>query len=127
MDRPFHVTNTLAQGNADPVITNYVHSAFNVSDYNPDIEYYLTLSAEDSYTEGGSWWQHGTWASFAASTSETYSGWCADGPNTARNITTNFLIRICVTDDDIDVYKRQQWTGTKWCAWHGRRTARGAM
>lgn len=101
VDRPFHVTNTLAQGNADPVITNYVHSAFNVSDYNPDIEYYLTLSAEDSYTEGGSWWQHGTWASFAASTSETYSGWCADGPNTARNITTNFLIRICVTDDDI--------------------------
>jgi len=101
VDRPFHATNTLAQGNADPVMTNYVINAFNVSGYNPDIEYYLTLSAEDSYTEGGSWWQHGTWASFAASTSETYSGWCADGPNTARNITTNYLIRIQVRDDDI--------------------------
>ena len=102
VDRPFFATNTLAQGNSDPVMTNYVINAFNVSGYNPDIEYYLTLSAEDSYTEGGSWWQHGTWNSFVANSGDPYySGWCADGPNTARNVTTNFLIRIQVTDDDI--------------------------
>ncbi|HRX05514.1 MAG TPA: hypothetical protein P5306_00325 [Kiritimatiellia bacterium] len=100
-DEPFPATNTQAAGNSDLIMTNYIISAFSVTNYNPDTEYYLTVSAEDGYTDGGSWWSYGSWASFASSTSETYSGWCDDGPNTARNITTNFLIRIYVTDDDI--------------------------
>ena len=103
VDRPFFATNTLAAGNTDVVITNYVGAAFNVSNYNPAIEYYLTVSAEDAYTTDGSWWAYGSWPSFTNSGAAEpyYSGWCADGPNTARNITTNYLIRIQVTDDDL--------------------------
>jgi autotransporter-associated beta strand protein len=102
VDRPFYATNTMAAGNADPVMTNYVMAAFTVTNYNPSIEYYLTVSAEDAYAEGGSWWAYGSWPSFVASGAEPYhSGWCEYGPNTSRNITTNFLIRIQVTDDDI--------------------------
>ncbi len=100
-DEPFHASNTMSTGNSDVVMTNYIIAAFAVTNYDPSIEYYLTVSAEDGYTEGGSWWSYGSWNSFAASASETYSGWCLDGPNTARNITTNFLIRINVRDDDI--------------------------
>ncbi|HRT05834.1 MAG TPA: hypothetical protein P5204_09050, partial [Kiritimatiellia bacterium] len=101
-DLPFYATNTLATGNADVVMTNYVHAAFAMTNYNPAIEYYLTVSAEDSYSDGGSWWAYGSWKSFTNNSGgKYYSGWCADGPNTARNITTNFLIRIQVTDDDI--------------------------
>ena len=103
VDRPFYATNTLAAGNADVAMTNYVVAAFNVTNYDPTIEYYLTVSAEDGYSDGGSWWAYGSWPSFIASGAAEpyYSGWCADGPNTARNVTTNFLIRIHVTDDDI--------------------------
>ncbi|NLG34232.1 MAG: hypothetical protein GX548_02640, partial [Lentisphaerae bacterium] len=102
VDKPFHTTNTLATGNTDTIFTNYVHTAFTVSNYNPDIEYYLTVSAEDGYSEGGSWWEYGSWPSFTNSSASEpyYSGWCEDGPNTARNITTNYLIRINVVDDD---------------------------
>ncbi|MGD9612726.1 MAG: hypothetical protein AB7V22_07465 [Kiritimatiellia bacterium] len=103
VDRPFYATNTLATGNAAAAMTNYVMAAFNVTNYDPTIEYYLTVSAEDAYTDGGSWWAAGTWPSYVASGAAEpyYSGWCADGPNTARNVTTNFLIQIHVTDDDI--------------------------
>jgi hypothetical protein len=102
-DLPFYATNTMATGNTDPVMTNYVPAAFSMTNFNPDIEYYLTVSAEDAYTESGSWWGYGSWPSFtnSAAAMPYYSGWCEDGPNTARNITTNFLIRINVTDDDI--------------------------
>ena len=103
VDRPFYASNTLAAGNADAAMTNYVRAAFSVTNYDPTIEYYLTVSAEDAYSDGGSWWAYGSWPSFVASGAAEpyYSGWCADGPNTARNVTTNFLIRIHVTDDDI--------------------------
>ena len=103
VDKPFYATNTLASGNSDAAMTNYVAAAFNVTNYDPSIEYYLTVSAEDAYSEGGSWWAYGSWPSFVASGASEpyYSGWCEDGPNTARNITTNFLIRIHVVDDDV--------------------------
>ncbi len=103
VDRPFFDTNTLAIGNSDETITNYVGAAFNVTNYDPTIEYYLTVSAEDAYTTDGSWWAYGSWPSFTNSGAAEpyYSGWCADGPNTARNVTTNYLIRIQVTDDDL--------------------------
>ncbi len=103
VDRPFYASNTLATGNSDVAMTNYVVAAFAVTNYDPTIEYYLTVSAEDAYTEGGSWLAYGSWPSFTNSAAALpyYSGWCEDGPNTARNVTTNFLIRIHVTDDDI--------------------------
>lgn len=102
IDEPFYATNTLATGNADVDMTNYVHAAFSMTNYDSAVEYYLTVSAEDGYSDGGSWWSYGSWNSYAASASPPYySGWCADGPNTARNVTTNKLILIEVTDDDI--------------------------
>ena len=100
-DLPFYASNTLATGNSDVAMTNYVRAAFTMTNYNPAIEYYLTVSAEDAYITDGSWLAYGSWASYTnASGGKYYSGWCKDGPNTARNITTNFLIRIQVTDDD---------------------------
>ncbi|NCA81874.1 MAG: hypothetical protein EOM72_03925 [Opitutae bacterium] len=100
-DLPFYASNTLATGNSDVAMTNYVRAAFTMTNYNPAIEYYLTVSAEDAYITDGSWAGYGSWASYTnASGGKYYSGWCKDGPNTARNITTNFLIRIQVTDDD---------------------------
>ena len=102
IDLPFNASNTLATGNSDKVVTNYVGAAFTITNYDPTIRYYLTVSAEDSCTEGGSWVEYGSWLSFKAESGGKYfSGWCADGPNTARNITTNYLIEIQVADDDI--------------------------
>ena len=102
IDVPFYATNTLATGNGDADMTNYVVAAFSMTNYDPSIDYYLTVSAEDAYTEGGSWLAYGSWDSFqAASGGKYFSGWCEDGPNTARNVTTNLLIQIKVTDDDL--------------------------
>ncbi len=101
-DLPFYASNTLATGNSDTIMTNYVHAAFTITNYNPAIEYYLTISAEDAYTTDGSWWNYGSWASYTNNSGGKYfSGWCSDGPSTVRNITTNYLIRIQVTDDDL--------------------------
>ena len=104
-DAPFYATNTMASGNDNPSITNYVVAAFSMTNYNPSIDYYLTVSSEDAYSDGGSWWTYGSWPSFTNSSAALpyYSGWCEDGPNTARNVTTNFLIEIHVVDDDIVV------------------------
>ncbi|NCC52490.1 MAG: choice-of-anchor D domain-containing protein, partial [Spartobacteria bacterium] len=102
-DEVFWGSNVYAQGNTDLMITVFVHQAFTITNYNEDVEYYLTVSAEDGCTEAGSWWGYGSWDSFEAAASPGYySGWCEDGPNTARNVTTNELIRINVTDDDND-------------------------
>ena len=102
-DAPFYATNTLASGNDNPAMTNYVHAAFSMTNYDPNVDYYLTVSAEDAYSAGGSWWTYGSWPSFTNSSASLpyYSGWCEDGPNTARNVTTNLLIEIHVQDDDI--------------------------
>ena len=100
-DKPFYETNTYAVGNTGKVVTNWVHEAFSIADYDPDIKYFLTVSAEDAYTEGGSWAEYGSWDSYQGEAAGKYhSGWCADGPNTARNVTTNYMIEILVTDDD---------------------------
>ncbi|HQG74830.1 MAG TPA: hypothetical protein PK180_05945 [Kiritimatiellia bacterium] len=102
IDQSFYASNTIAAGNTGQIVTNYVMAAFTITNYDPSIRYYLTVSAEDGCTDGGSWVEYGSWNSFKAEDGgKFFSGWCADGPNTARNITTNFLIRICVTDDDI--------------------------
>lgn len=102
IDVPFYATNTLATGNGDADMTNYVLAAFSMTNYDPNVDYYLTVSAEDAYSDGGSWWTYGSWTSFTNTSGGKYfSGWCEDGPNTARNVTTNLLIQIEVVDDDI--------------------------
>ncbi|MGD9781598.1 MAG: autotransporter-associated beta strand repeat-containing protein [Kiritimatiellia bacterium] len=102
IDVPFYATNTLATGNSDLDMTNYVVAAFSMTNYDPAVDYYLTVSAEDAYSDGGSWWTYGSWTSFTNTSGGKYfSGWCEDGPNTARNVTTNLLIEIHVVDDDI--------------------------
>ncbi len=102
VDVPFYADDIEAGSNFDSVITTWAHDAFKIEDYNENIEYYLTVSAEDAYTDGGSWWQYGTWPSFddGGPFGRMSGGYTADGPNTARNITVNHLIRIQVTDDD---------------------------
>ncbi len=101
IDVPFYATNTLATGNSDVDMTNYAMAAFSMTNYDPTIDYYLTVSAEDAYSDG-SWWAYGSWPSFTNSAVlPYYSGWCADGPSYERNITTNLLIEINVVDDDI--------------------------
>ncbi|MFY9181108.1 MAG: hypothetical protein WAO89_02205, partial [Kiritimatiellia bacterium] len=102
IDQSFYASNTIAAGNTGQIVTNYVMAAFTITNYDPSIRYYLTVSAEDGCTDGGSWVEYGSWNSFKAEDGgKFFSGWCADGPNTARNITTNYLIEILVTDDDI--------------------------
>ena len=102
IDVPFYATNTLATGNGDVDMTNFVLAAFSMTNYDPNVDYYLTVSAEDAYSDGGSWWTYGSWTSFTNTSGGKYfSGWCEDGPNTARNVTTNLLIEIHVVDDDI--------------------------
>ncbi len=124
IDKPFAASNTLATGNADLAMTNYVHAAFSMTNYDTDVEYYLTVSAEDAYSEGGNWWTYGSWNSFADSANPPYwSGWCDDGPNTLRNVTTNFLIRIEVRDDDI--IAPQAATGAGWTDNRGMHLSNG--
>ncbi len=102
VDKPFFATNTQAPNNWSTVITNWALSAITIADYDDTIEYYLTVSAEDAYEEGGSWWSYGTWPSFGdgGPFGRMSDGYTADGPNSARNVTVNHLIRIEVRDDD---------------------------
>ncbi|MDR0993416.1 MAG: fibronectin type III domain-containing protein [Verrucomicrobiota bacterium] len=106
-NKPFHATNTYTVGNDARSITNVAHSAFQLLNFDTNISYYLTVSAEDACTEGefgeGGWWEYGTWGSFTNQPgvgNPNHGGWCADGPNHARNITTNQLIRIYIQDND---------------------------
>ncbi|HSA16857.1 MAG TPA: autotransporter-associated beta strand repeat-containing protein [Kiritimatiellia bacterium] len=102
-DAVFYGSNIASSaGNSSPSITAWVHNAFTISGYDETIEYYLTVSSEDGCTENGSWAAYGSWNSYGAPAA-TYGGYCEDGPNTARNVSTNELIRINVTDDDDDV------------------------
>ncbi|MBP7830352.1 MAG: autotransporter-associated beta strand repeat-containing protein [Kiritimatiellae bacterium] len=99
-DAVFYASNIAASaGNSSPCITAWVDRAFTISSYDETIEYYLTVSSEDGCTENGSWAGYGTWNSFGAPAA-TYGGYAEDGPNTARNVSTNELIRINVADDD---------------------------
>jgi hypothetical protein len=101
VDKPFYATNTRATGNSDLTMTNWSESAFQVSNFNPKVEYNLMVSAEDSYQSGGSWATFGSWYSYGTTSSPVTSGWCLDGQYSARNVTTNYLIRIGVSDDDL--------------------------
>ena len=96
--------------NGDSVITNLVRSAFDLHSFDTNVDYYLTVSAEDCtiWKESGSgWWDDGSWKSFkpgkdsGAPGKDYSSGYCKDGPNRARNVTTNQLLEILVRDNDV--------------------------
>ena len=122
-DQPFTLDQTDATGNGATCITNFVANAFQLPAYNPAIEFYLTVSAEDNCTHdengnevGWSSWPPANsygiendngrvWSENFGSWSDDYSdrtssGFCADGPNPMRNVTTNQLIPIHVIDND---------------------------
>jgi hypothetical protein len=96
--------------NGDQVVTNLVRQAFELGSFDTNVDYYLTVSAEDCTTwkeSGSGWWDDGSWDSFKPAGAEGWpgadysSGWCKDGPNRARNVTTNQLLEILVTDNDM--------------------------
>lgn len=120
-DKAFHATNTIGENGAESV-TNYFVKAFKTArGYDPTVSYYLTVSAEDCTTwqEGKvGKWEEGSWRSYwdmTPSSGEpwTSSGYCADGPYVARNITTNQLLPILVTDNDSipPTASTKRWTG----------------
>ena len=113
--------------NGDSVITNLVRSAFDMHAFDTNVDYYLTVSAEDCTTwkeSGSDWWEYGTWKSFKdpsdpdAPGSRYSSGWCADGPNRARNVTTNQLLEIRVRDNDVTApgASLNRWSTTSFIA-----------
>ena len=113
--------------NGDSVITNLVRSAFDMHAFDTNVDYYLTVSAEDCTTwkeSGYDWWEYGTWKSFKdpsdpdAPGSRYSSGWCADGPNRARNVTTNQLLEIRVRDNDVTApgASLNRWSTTSFIA-----------
>ena len=133
-DRPFQISETVADGNSAPSITNFVTSAFQLPKYDPDIEFYLTVSAEDAclYDEAGNdrgwepwppadsygvtdnnpWTNPDKFGSWSDEYSDrTSSGFCADSPSKMRNVTTNQLIRIHVIDNDSTppVFSNGKW------------------
>ena len=121
-DKAFHATNTIGENGAESV-TNYFVQAFRTArGYDPTVSYYLTVSAEDCTTwqEGKMGkWEEGSWRSYNDMTPwegekmRTSSGFCADGPYVARNITTNQLLPILVTDNDSvpPTASTRRWTG----------------
>ena len=113
--------------NGDQTIVNLVRSAFDMHAFDTNVDYYLTVSAEDCTTwkeSGYDWWEYGTWKSFKAPTDpdapgDRYSsGWCADGPNRARNVTTNQLLEIRVRDNDVTApgASLNRWSTTSFIA-----------
>lgn len=121
-DRAFHVTNTIGENGSESV-TNYFVKAFTTArGYDPSVSYYLTVSAEDCtiWQEGkmgkweeGSWKSYGDMSPWEGEPRWTSSGFCADGPYVARNITTNQLLPILVTDNDSipPTASTRRWTG----------------
>lgn len=121
-DKAFHATNTIGENGAESV-TNYFVQAFRTArGYDPTVSYYLTVSAEDCtiWQEGRMGkWEEGSWRSYDDMTPwegekmRTSSGYCADGPWVARNITTNQLLPILVTDNDSipPSASTKRWTG----------------
>lgn len=99
-DRVFWGSNVAAVGNSSPVLTSWVFNAFTITNFNEDQEYYLMLSAEDDYHGNGTWWPYGSWASHGGPNPPAWGGYAEDGPNSFRNVTTNYPIRITARDDD---------------------------
>ena len=99
-DRVFWGSNVAAVGNSAQMLTNWAYGAFTVPGYDENAEYYLYVSAEDDCRQNGYPWAAGSWASYG-DPDETWGGYAADGPNSARNVTTDHPLRIAVQDDDV--------------------------
>ena len=107
--------------NGAQYLTNFVNGVFGLPEYDPDVDLYLTLSAEDCCTSDQ--WGEQPWEPWPPSSEREHQGsyrglsageypgqananpltggWCADGPNPARNVTVNQLIKIHVKDNDV--------------------------
>jgi uncharacterized repeat protein (TIGR01451 family) len=96
----FWGSNVSAVGNSAITLTNWVHAAFAITNFLETTEYYLKLSAEDSCEQNGYDWDDGTWNSYAAASLPEWGGYTAEAPNTSRNVTTNYPLRITMRDDD---------------------------
>jgi hypothetical protein len=116
--------NAAAQLNDIPSITNHVAGVFDLPTYDPEVGLYLTVSAEDGCTEGADGeegrvpWpisrttsDQGSYEALSTENDLT-SGWCADAPNPARNVTVNQLLYIPVKDDDMigPVASSEKWS-----------------
>ncbi|MBP5788480.1 MAG: hypothetical protein J6Y19_11780, partial [Kiritimatiellae bacterium] len=116
--------NAAAQLNDIPSITNHVAGVFDLPTYDPEVGLYLTVSAEDGCTEGADGeegrvpWpisrttsDQGSYEALSTENDLT-SGWCADAPNPARNVTVNQLLYIPVKDDDMigPVASAEKWS-----------------
>jgi uncharacterized repeat protein (TIGR01451 family) len=95
----FWGTNVSAVGNAAMVLTNWAHAAFAITNFLETLEYYLMLSAEDACDQNAYDWDE--WNSQGAASLPDWGGFAADAPNTARNITANYPLRITMRDDDL--------------------------
>ena len=107
--------------NGHASVTNKVPAVFCLPEYDPAVELYLTVSAEDGCTNGA--YRDTDWYSWPPKdlsgareysagdgpqagdshnghASWTSSGWCHDGPNPSRNVRTNQLLHIHVRDND---------------------------
>ena len=109
-------------------LTNYVSGVFGLPEYDPEVDLYLTLSAEDCCTSDQ--WGEQPWDPWPPSTERDHQGsyrglscnevnvltggWCADGPNPARNVTVNQLIKINVKDNDVvpPIASTERWAAT---------------
>ncbi|MBP7008791.1 MAG: hypothetical protein KBC66_03150 [Kiritimatiellae bacterium] len=99
----FWDTNVSAVGNSAPVLTNWAWGAFAFAGYAENAAYFLQVSAEDDCHQFGTDWIEGSWDSFGeADKTQGWGGYAADGPNTSRNVTTNYPLPIGVQDDDIE-------------------------
>jgi autotransporter-associated beta strand protein len=111
----YGVTQVINDGNFGQYVTNYVTNAFQFGGYRDGVELYLTVSAEDGNTQGasgpGNWFSgplpnksgsdpEGSWGPDPRAAGVNCSGYCADGPNSERNVTTNQLLKFYVRDND---------------------------
>ncbi len=122
LNRVFNQNQTINDGNSGQYLTNYVTKAFSIANYRTSLDIYLTVSAEDGCTNGE--YRATDWYSWPPKNSDggrelsagngpqagdshngrpswTSSGWCHDGPNPSRNVTTNRLLHIHVRDNDV--------------------------
>jgi hypothetical protein len=132
--RAYDERGTEISCNGVQYLTNFVSGVFGLPEYDPEVDLYLTLSAEDCCTSdqwGEQPWDpwppsnerdhQGSYRGLSANEypGEAYEnvltgGWCADGPNPARNVTVNQLIKINVRDNDVvpPIASAERWAAS---------------
>ena len=132
--KSFDEGGTRISCNGVQYLTNFVNGVFGLPEYDPDVDLYLTLSAEDCCTSDQ--WGEQPWDPWPPSRERDHQGsyrglscseypgqahenvltggWCEDGPNPARNVTVNQLIKIHVKDNDVvpPIASTNRWAAT---------------